>query len=73
MKCQKSAKNAHLNVIETSTNCFLCPNSPKHTQKNSFILMNYTEKQQILTFKTLNQQKLLLVGKMTETINQLSE
>ncbi len=59
MKSQKSVKNAHLNVSEpsvTSLSCFFCPNNrPKH-KDFSFIIMNDSEKQQILTFKTLNQQ-----------------
>ncbi len=48
MKCQKGAKNAHLNFAEpnlTSTDCF-CPNSsPKHKDA-SFIFINDTEQQQ---------------------------
>ncbi len=58
MKCQKSAKNAHLNFPEPnvmSSNCFFCPNSQKH-KNSSFIFIDDTEKQQILTFRTLNQQ-----------------
>ncbi len=50
-----NAKNAHHPNV-TSSDCFFCPNkSPKH-KDSSFIFMNDTEKQQILTFKTLNQQ-----------------
>ncbi len=59
VKYQKNAKNAHLNFPEsnvTSSFCFFCPNnSPKH-EDSSFIFINDAEKQQILTFKTLNQQ-----------------
>ncbi len=73
VKCQKTAKNAHLNFAEpnvTSSNRFFCPNSPKH--KDSFSLINDTEKQQILTFKTLNQKFFLIFYlKMIETMNQL--
>ncbi len=56
MKREKSAKNAHLNFPEpnvTSSYGFFCPNSPKH-EDSSFILINDTEKQEILTFKSLN-------------------
>ncbi len=62
-KCHKSAENAHLNFPEpsvTSSDFFFCPNSsPKH-KDSSFMIMNDTETQQILTFKTLNQQFFLL-------------
>ncbi len=58
LKYQKSAKNAYLNFSEqnvTSSNGFFCPNnSPKHKESSFFI--NDSEKQQILTFKRLNQQ-----------------
>ncbi len=59
MKCKKRAKNVHLNFPEpnvTSSNHFFCPNnSPEHGD-SSFIIINDTEKQHILTFKRLNQQ-----------------
>ncbi len=42
---------------------------------SSFIVMNATEKQQILPFKKLNQHVFVLffIGKMTETIDWLSK
>ncbi len=51
-------------LISTSnvmpSNSFFCPNnSPKHMD-SSFIVIKDTEKQQILTFKRLNQQFLIL-------------
>ncbi len=74
IKCQKSGENAHLNSPEPdvmSLNCVFCPNnSPNH--KDSFISLYDTEKQQILTFKRLNQQFFVFFAwKMTETINWL--
>ncbi len=62
MKCQESAKNSNFYFPEpnvTSSNFFFCPNnSPKH-KDSSFMIINDTEKQQILLFDILNQQFLL--------------
>ncbi len=61
MKCQ-SAKNPHLYFSEpnvTSSNHFFCPDSPKH-KDFLFNFINKTEKLQILTFKPLKQQFILL-------------
>ncbi len=45
----------------TASERFFGPNnSPKH-KDSSFIFINDTEKQQILTFKTLNEQLFLLL------------
>ncbi len=63
MKCQKSVKNVYLNFPEPnvmSSDFFLCPNSPKH-RDSSFIIINNTEKQQILTLKSPNQQFFLII------------
>ncbi len=72
MKCQKSAKNAHLSFPEpsvTCSDCFFCPNnSPKH-EDSSFIFISDTEKQQILTFKRLNQQFFLLFNSKNDLNN----
>ncbi len=55
----KCAKNTQLHFPEpnvTSSNCFFCPNNgPKH-KESSFVMINDTEKQQIVTFQKLNQQ-----------------
>ncbi len=68
MKCQKNVENAHLSFAElsvTSSDCFFCPNNSPEHKDSSFILINDTDKQQILTFKRLNQQFLFtfLFGK----------
>ncbi len=53
MKCWESVKNAHL--IFPEPDGFFCPNSSeKH--KDSFMIRNKTEMQQIVSFKRLNQQ-----------------
>ncbi len=57
MKCHGSVENAHLNFSDKAF---------------SFIIINDTEKQQILIFKRLNQQMLFtfFIGKKTKTINR---
>ncbi len=61
-ECQYSVKNAVLNfpepwaISEASSDCFFKPNNcPKH-EDSSFVIMDDTDKLQILTFKRLNQQ-----------------
>ncbi len=73
VKCQKNVENAHLNFPEPNvmfSNSFVCPNnSPKH--KESFFFKNDTKKQQLLTFKTLNQQFFLLFYMKNDRNNYL--
>ncbi len=75
MKCQKSAKHAHLKFPEqnlTPSNCFCYKNSPKH-KNSSFIFINDTEKLQTLAFKMLNQHSSdIFIRKIIEMINRLS-
>ncbi len=52
-------RNAHLNFPESSvtpSNCFFCPNNSPTHKDSSFIAINNTKTQQILTFERLNQQ-----------------
>ncbi len=59
MKCEKSAKNAHLNFPEQMLRLQIVSfvqTAQKH-KDSSFIFINETEKQEIFTFKTLNQQQ----------------
>ncbi len=63
MKCQKSAKNARLNFPEhnvTSSDCLFCSNNSPEHKDSSFMIINDSENQQILTFKRLNQEFFLL-------------
>ncbi len=69
---KKVWKNAHHSFPKpnvTSSNYFFWPNSsPKH-KDSSFMMINDTEKQQILTLKRLNQKLILPFYLKTETIN----
>ncbi len=62
MKCQKCVRHAPLNFLEpnvTSSDCSFPNSSPKH-KDTSFMSINDTEKQHILTVKRLNQQFFVL-------------
>ncbi len=76
MKYQKSVKNANLNSPEpnmTSLNCFFWPNNSLKHKDSSFIIINNTEKQQILTLQRQNSNPFYFIWKITETINRLSK
>ncbi len=68
MQFQQSAKNAHVNFPEP--NVMSSDNSLRH-KDGSYIFMNDTEKQQILTFKRLNQQFFSLLYLKNDGINLL--
>ncbi len=68
MQFQQCAKNAHLNFPEP--NVMSSDNSLKH-KDGSYIFISDTEKQQILTFKRLNQQFFSLLYLKNDGINLL--